>query len=172
MTTTDWIISLGILAFTLLTVLGTREINKMTFVRLFLIVGGSAFYFLSDLPTAGHDVPLELSGVALGVIFGVLASGASQVFRQDNKVMVKSGWLYAAVWVAALGLRVAFAELATYSPAMQTWLVQFSIHNQISGPEAWRAAFVLMALVMVVTRITLVAVRSQLTPPTTQPQLA
>ncbi|WP_344982744.1 hypothetical protein [Deinococcus rubellus] len=172
MTTTDWIISLSILAFMLLTVLGTREINKMTFVRLFLTVGGSAFYFLSDLPTAGHDVPLELGGVALGVIFGVLASSASKVFRQGNKVMVQSGGLYAAVWVAAIGLRVAFAELATYNPTVQQWVVNFSIHNQITGPEAWRAALVLMALVMVVTRIALVAVRSQLAPNSHQPQLA
>ncbi|WP_075836817.1 hypothetical protein [Deinococcus marmoris] len=172
MTNTDWIVSVSILAFMLLTVLGTREINRMVFVRLFLTVGGSAFYFLSDLPTAGHDVPLELGGVALGVIFGVMASGASRVFRQGNKVMVQSGWLYAAVWVAALGLRVVFAELATYNPTVLAWVVNFSIQNQITGPEAWRAAFVLMALVMVVTRIALVAVRSQLAQPSAQPQLA
>ncbi|WP_161880476.1 hypothetical protein [Deinococcus alpinitundrae] len=110
--------------------------------------------------------------MALGVIFGGLASSASQVFRQGNKVMVKSGWLYASIWVAATGLRVAFAELATYNPAVQAWIVNFSIHNQITGPEAWRAGFVLMALVMVMTRITLVTVRGQLIQPATQPQLA
>ncbi|MGY2894460.1 hypothetical protein [Deinococcus sp. UYEF24] len=172
MTNTDWIISFGIMAFVLSTVLGTRVVNAMTFVRVFLMVVGSAFYFLNGLPTAGHDVPLELGGAALGVVFGVLASGASTVFRQGDRVMVKSGWLFAGVWVAALGLRVAFAELATYNPAVQAWVVDFSIQNQITGPEAWRAAFVLMALVMVVTRIALVAVRSQLAQPRTRSQLA
>ncbi|WP_407571725.1 hypothetical protein [Deinococcus altitudinis] len=172
MTNTDWTISFGILTFVLLTVLGTRQMNRMTFVRIFLTVGGSAFYFLNGLPTAGHDVLLELGGAALGVVFGVLAGSASTVFRQDNRVMVKSGWLFAGVWVAALGLRVAFAELATSNPAVQTWVVNFSIHNQITGPEAWRAAFVLMALVMVVTRVALVAVRVQLAQPRIQTQLA
>ena len=56
-----------------------------------------------------------------------------------------------AVWIIANGGRIAFAELATHAwgPAV----ARFSIAHEITDADAWRAGFVLMALVMVLTRL-------------------
>ncbi|MEW6421005.1 MAG: hypothetical protein AB1511_04660 [Deinococcota bacterium] len=160
MTNLDWILNLSILALMIFTVIGRRTVTLTTYLRPLLIVSGAGLFFLRGMPTGGHDVPLELAGVAVGVVFGVLAAAASRVERQGDAVVVTSGRRYALVWLAAIGLRVAFAELATRNPAFGHWVTQFSIARQITGAEAWRAAFVLMALAMVVTRVVLIAVRA------------
>ncbi|GMA14181.1 hypothetical protein E5F05_02885 (plasmid) [Deinococcus metallilatus] len=160
MSTLDWTLNLAILALMISTVVGKRTVTLMTYLRPLVIVGGVGVYFLQDLPTAGHDVPLELAGVLLGVVFGVLAAAASRVYRQGERVVVQSGGAYAAVWLAAIGLRVAFAELATRNPGFGRWVAEFSMQHAITGADAWRAAFVLMALAMVVTRVALIALRS------------
>ncbi|MBI0446030.1 hypothetical protein [Deinococcus sp. DB0503] len=160
MTTLDWMLNLSILALMLFTVIGRRTVTPMTYLRPLLIVGGVGLFFLRGMPTGGHDVPLELAGIAAGVVFGVLAAAASRVEQQGDAVIVQSGRLYALVWLAAIGLRVAFAELATRNADFGHWVVQFSLAHQITGAEAWRSAFVLMALVMVVTRVALIALRA------------
>ncbi|WP_027483582.1 hypothetical protein [Deinococcus pimensis] len=163
MSTTDWIVNVSILVLMIVTVIGTRKVTLATFLRPLVIVGAAGVFFLQGLPTAGHDVQLELFGVLLGVIFGVLASAASKVRRAGADVVVQSGRAYALVWFAAIGLRVAFAQLATQNPSFGRLVATFSVQHQITGADAWRAAFVLMALAMVVTRVVLIAVRANVT---------
>lgn len=160
MTTLDWTVNLGILLLMIVTVIGKRPVSLMTYLRPLLIVGGVGFFFLQDLPTTGHDVGLELVGVLLGVIFGVLAAAASKVYREGEGVTVQSGRAYVAVWTAAIGLRVLFADLATRNAAFGQRVAEFSVAHGITGAEAWRAAFVLMALAMVLTRVALIALRA------------
>lgn len=160
MSNLDWTLNLSILALMILTVIGRRRVTPLTFLRPLVIVGAVGVYFLQGLPTAGNDVPLELAGVALGVVFGALASAASSVSRQGGQVTVQSGYAYALVWLSAIGLRVAFAQLATHHPAFGHWVMTFSVQHAITGADAWRAAFVLMALAMVVTRVALIALRA------------
>lgn len=160
MTTTDWIVNLSILALMVLTALGTRPITFMTYLRPLLIVVGVGLVFLRGMPVSGPDVGLELAGVGAGVVFGVLAAGVSRVSWQGGRVMLSSGAAYAAVWLAAIALRVAFAELATHNADFGRGVAQFSMQHQITGADAWRAAFVLMALAMIVTRVGLVALRA------------
>lgn len=162
MTTLDWIINLSILVFMVATVIGRRRVTPLTFWRPLAIVAALGLWLLRPLPTAGHDTLLELAGVGLGAVFGVLAAAASTVRREGAGVVVGSGAAYAAVWVAAIGLRVAFAEFATHNPDFGRWLVHFSVQHAISGADAWRAAFVLMALTTVVVRVALIALRAQL----------
>jgi hypothetical protein len=49
-----------------------------------------------------------------------------------------------------IGGRVAFAEWATHTGARTVG--EFSVRHQITGADAWTAAFVLMAVAMVVVR--------------------
>lgn len=162
MSTTDWIVNVSILVLMIVTVIGKRKVTLATYLRPLVIVGGVGCFFLQELPTSGHDVQLELAGILLGVIFGVVATAASRVQREGSDVVVQSGGAYALVWLAAIGLRVAFAELATTNAAFGRLVASFSVAHQITGADAWRAAFVLMALGMVLTRVALIALRVNL----------
>ncbi|WP_045233733.1 hypothetical protein [Deinococcus pimensis] len=160
MTTFDWILNLTILAVMIFTVIGTRRVTAATFVRPLVIVCVVVTAFLRGVPTSGHDVALVLGFVGLGAVLGALSSAASRVLVREGRVMVQAGAAYALVWLVAVGFRVAFVELATHSERFGRWLVTFSVQHQITGADAWRAAFVLMSLTMVVTRVALVAWRA------------
>lgn len=64
--------------------------------------------------------------------------------------MVSAGAGFAALWVLVVAGRVTFAEWATHGGSRA--VTEFSVRHQITGAEAWTAAFVLMALAMVVAR--------------------
>lgn len=158
MSTGQWILNMVLLVWVLGRNLGTRPVTRSTFVVPVVVALAAAIAFLRHVPTSGHDVQLELIGVAAGVTFGVLAGLLAPVLQRDTRVLVRAGAAFAAVWVVAIGGRVAFAEWATHSGA--TSVARFSMAHQITGADAWTAAFVLMALAMVLTRTAVTASRA------------
>jgi hypothetical protein len=157
MTTAEWILNCTLLGWVLMRNLGTRPVTRSTYLVPLAVVAVAAGVYLRDVPGGGHDHLLELSGVGAGVVFGLAASAATR-FGHDpsGRLLARAGVAFAAVWVVAIGGRIAFAELATHAwgPAV----ARFSIAHQITGADAWRASFVLMALVMVLTRVAATAV--------------
>ena len=73
--------------------------------------------FLGDLPTAGHDVRLELIGIATGLVLGTLAALLTRVHHRDGHLLVRAGAAFAAVWVSTIGGRMLFAQWATHGGA-------------------------------------------------------
>ena len=67
-------------------------------------------------------------------------------------MVMRAGLAYAALWIAVIGGRILFAYGADH------WfpraIGRFSMTHQITGADAWTAAFILMALVMVLVRVT------------------
>ncbi len=102
------------------------------------------------MPTLGHDPQLELVGTGVGAALGVAAAALTRVHRHGERLVVTAGAWFAALWVVVIGGRVAFAEWATHSGARA--IGEFSMRHQITGADAWTAAFVLMALAMVLVR--------------------
>ena len=159
MTTAEWILNCTLLGWVLLRNLGTRPVTRGTYLAPLAVVAVAAGVYLRDVPGAGNDRLLELAGIGAGVVFGLAAAACTRLRRDSSgRLLARAGAAFAAVWVIAIGGRIAFAELATHSwgPAV----ARFSIAHQITGPEAWRAAFVLMALVMVLTRVAATAVQA------------
>jgi hypothetical protein len=151
MTTAEWILNCTLLGWVLTRNLGTRPVNRGRYVLPLVLVAVFAGIYLRHIPGRGNDHQLELAGVGAGLVFGLLASAATRTGRDAaGQLVVRAGALFAAVWVVAIGGRIAFAELATHAwgPA----IARFSIAHQITGADAWRTAFVLMALTMVLTR--------------------
>ena len=79
----------------------------------------------------------------------------------DHDTSRSGRWLHArrfriALWIAVIGGRILFAEWAT--GAGSRTVGQFSRDHLITGADAWTAAFVLMALAMVVGRLLTTAV--------------
>ena len=125
-------------------------------VHLLVAVAGAVF--LNDPPTAGNDVRLEMVGVAAGAVLGVLAGLLVRVRLVGGRVLATAGATYAALWVAVIGGRMLFAYGADHWFAQRIGL--FSYHHQITGADAWTAAFVGMALAMVMTRVLVTWARS------------
>ena len=150
MSTAQWILNGALLAWVLGRNLGTKPLTRATFAVPAVIVLGAALAFLRDVPSAGHDQRLELAGALAGCVLGLVATALTRVRARGAKVVVEAGLAFAALWVIVIGGRVAFAEWATHSGAQVVG--EFSMRHQITGADAWTAAFVLMSLAMVVMR--------------------
>jgi hypothetical protein len=122
-----------------------------------VLVAFAAAVFLRHVPTIGHDLGLELVGVATGAVLGVAAGLLVHIRRHAGTTTATAGLPYAVLWVAVIGGRIAFAYGADH------WfpraIGEFSMRHQITGADAWTAAFVLMALTMVLTRVVVTAAR-------------
>jgi hypothetical protein len=152
MSTTQYLLNAGLLAFVLWSNLGTRTVTRSRFTLPLLLVAIAAGVFLRDVPTAGNDVGLELAGAAAGIVLGLIAAALVRVDRDaTGRLVMRAGVAYAALWVLVIGGRVAFAYGADhwFGPAIG----RFSMIHQITGADGWTAAFVLMALSMVVVRV-------------------
>jgi hypothetical protein len=150
MSTAQWLLNLALLAFVLGRNLGVRPVTTGTFLLPAVVVAAAAAGFLRDLPTSGNDVELEAAGAAAGLLLGVVSALLTRVEVRRGRLVVSAGGAFAALWVLVVGGRVAFAEWATHSGGRA--VAEFSVRHQITGADAWTAAFVLMALAMVVAR--------------------
>ncbi len=152
MSTTQYLLNAGLLAFVLWANLGTRTVSRTRFTLPLLLVAVAGAVFLRDIPTAGHDVGLEVTGAAAGGLLGLVAAALVRVQRDAaGRLVMRAGTAYAALWVAVIGGRCVFAYGAQHwFPAA---IGRFSMSHQITGADAWTAAFVLMALAMVVVRV-------------------
>lgn len=151
MTTTEYLLNIGVLALVLATNLGTRALSWRRLLLPVLLVALAGFSFLRQMPTVGHDLELELAGLTTGVLLGVVAALLVHVRRVGDRVVTSAGAGFAALWVLVIGGRMLFAYGAKhwYGRAIG----EFSRAYQITGTGVWTAAFVLMALAMVVSRV-------------------
>lgn len=151
MSTAQWILNATLLVWVLTRNIGTRRVTALTFLVPLLVVAVAGGWFLRDVPTAGHDTTLELVGLGAGVLLGVGAAASTRMFRRDGILVVRAGAGFAGLWIAVIAGRALFAEWATHGGARPVG--EFSMRHQITGADAWTAAFVLMALAMVSARL-------------------
>lgn len=159
MSTTQWILSLALLAWALLRNLGTREVTRGTFLLPLVIVAVAASYFLFPLPTAGNDLDLVVAFGLVGVMFGLAAAAVTRLHHHDGRLVATAGAGFAALWLVMIGGRVVFAEWANGAGARTVGM--FSRDHGVTGADAWTAAFVVMALGMVLARTVALAVRAR-----------
>jgi hypothetical protein len=157
MSTTQWILSIVLLVWALARNLGTREITPWTFVLPVGIVLAAAVLFLVPLPTGGNDLQLVVVSGSVGAALGLAASAVTRLHGRDGRVVATAGTGFAALWILMIGGRIVFAEWATGSGARTVGA--FSRDHLITGADAWTAAFVVMALGMVLARTVALAVR-------------
>jgi hypothetical protein len=157
MSTSQYVLNLGLLALILTTNLGTRVMTLRRLAIPLIAVVLAGVYYLHGIPTNGNDTYLELVGIAAGALLGVAAGLLVRVRRDDHQVLATAGIGFTAVWVAVIGGRILFAYGANH------WFPDaigaFSARFHILGAGAWTAAFVLMALAMMVARVAVAAVQ-------------
>jgi hypothetical protein len=161
MSTTDIALNLGILALMVLTQFGRHTWEARKLLLPAGIVAGVGYFFLPGAPTTGHDVALDVVGVTAGIVCGLIAAAYVRVERAEGgHIVTRAGLGYLAIWTAVVGGRLLFAWGADHAWSGQ--IRDFSIAHQITGADAWRTAFVLMALAMVLTRTATTAARALL----------
>jgi hypothetical protein len=157
MTTTMYLLNLGLLAFVLWANVGTRTVTRSRLTLPVLLVVAAGAVFLRDVPTAGQDVALEAVGIGAGVVLGVVAGALVRVDRDHvGRLVMRAGAAYAALWVAVIGGRMLFAYGADHW--FPVAIGRFSMTHQITGADAWTAAFILLSLSMVLARVATSAV--------------
>lgn len=117
-------------------------------------------HFLHTIPTAGNDLVLIVGLAAGGALLGTLCGLATHVRRGDDGLaLARAGWIAAGLWVLGVGTRMGFAFASDHGlgPSIR----DFSVANHITSGQAWTAAFVLMALAEVTSRVLTLHVRAQ-----------
>ena len=161
MSTSQLVLNAGLLVFVLGTNLGTRAVTGRRLLLPVVLVLVAGWFFLQDLPTTDGDTRLELAGALTGVALGVAAAALLPVRRDGTgRIVTTAGIGYAVLWLAVIGARIAFAYSATGWASRPVG--EFSMAQQITGAAAWTAAFVLMALAMVITRVAATAARARI----------
>jgi hypothetical protein len=122
---------------------------------LMFFVGGQ---YLHSVPAAGNDLVFIVLLGAVGLALGVLGGFATQVRVEGEVALARVGWIAGGLLVLGIGSRMAFAFALRhgFEPAVRS----FSIAHRL-GAAAWPAAFVLMALVEVGSRIAIVQIRGR-----------
>jgi len=151
MSTTEYLLNAVMLAFILITNHGCTTLTRRRNMLPLVLAGVLSVVFLLHLPTIGNDVTLEVTGGIAGVILGVLAALAVRLdLRPDGSVGATAGGAFAGLWVLTIGGRMVFAYGAEH------WfphaIATFSRAHEITGAQAWTAAFILMAVIMLATR--------------------
>ncbi len=147
----EWTLNCTLLGWVLLRNLGTKPVNARVLALPLVLVAVACAFYLRSIPTAGNDLALEAAGALAGVVLGLAATAVTRVRAEAGQVVVSAGAVFAAIWIAAIGGRIAFAEMATHAwgPAVG----RFSAEHAITGADAWRTCFVLMAVCMVAGRV-------------------
>ena len=150
----------------LLVLLVVRQIREHQLDLRALAVGAAAVMFLHSVQGGGSDIALDLlclsAGAALGAIGGLathLRPGA------DGRPLGRAGVLAASMWIAGVGARMVFYFATTHGAGPA--IAAFSVAHHITGPGAWTAALVMMALADVLTRLAVVYLRGRRLTPST-----
>lgn len=157
----DYLLYTGLFAAILATQLGTRRPDARRLLLPVGIVAGVGFKYLKEIPSGSMAHLIEAAGLAVGLLFGLASLALIQVRRDpaDSRLVTVAGWPYAALWTAAMVLRLGFAYGSThwFTHALGT----FSAQHQVP-PATYGTAFVLMVLVMIAVRTAGVLVRARL----------
>ena len=109
---------------------------------------------------------LDLRALSAGAALGAVGGLATHLrVGGDGRPLGRAGVLAASMWIAGVGARMVFYFAATHGAGPA--IARFSVAHHITGPGAWTAALVMMALADVLTRLAVVYLRGRrLTPGT------
>ncbi|MCQ4212326.1 hypothetical protein [Streptomyces longispororuber] len=157
MTTTEWITDIALL-LVVFRQLREGRLDLKTFLIPLGIVAFVAWSYLDTIPTGGNDLVLIGTLVAVGAALGIAGGVYTRIRTSGEHLLIKAGAVSATLWVLGMGARMAF-QLWTQHGGGDT-VARFSITHHITSDQAWVAAFVLMALTEVVTRLATIYLRS------------
>ncbi|MER7968521.1 MULTISPECIES: hypothetical protein [unclassified Streptomyces] len=159
MTTTDWITDIALL-LVVFRQLREGRLDAKSYLIPLGIVAFVAHTYLDSVPTAGNDLVLIGTLVAVGAALGIAGGVYTRVRQVGTELYIKAGAVSAILWVLGMGARMGFQLWVDHGGADD--VARFSLEHQITTGDAWVAAFVLMALTEVVTRLATIFVRGRM----------
>ncbi|WP_327064534.1 hypothetical protein OG500_01625 [Kitasatospora sp. NBC_01250] len=159
MTTTEWITDLALI-LVVFRQLREGRLDLRSFLIPLGIVTFVAYSYLDSIPTAGND--LVLIGVLMGVgaVLGIAGGIYTRIRTAGGHILIKAGAVSAILWVVGMGARMGFQMWVEHAGGAAD-VARFSLTHHITSDQAWVAAFVLMALTEVVTRLATIFIRSR-----------
>lgn len=158
MTTTEWLTDIALLLI-VFRQLREGRLDRRSFLIPLGIVAFVAHSYLDTVPTGGNDLVLIGALVAVGAALGVAGGIHTRIRTSGEHLLIKAGAVSATLWVLGMGARMGF-QLWTEHGGADT-VARFSVAHHITSDQAWVAAFVLMALTEVVTRLATIFLRSR-----------
>ncbi|KIF04013.1 membrane protein [Streptomyces sp. RSD-27] len=159
MTATEWITDTA-LVLIVFRQLREGRLDRRTFLLPLAIVAFVGYSYLDSVPTAGNDLVLIGVLTAVGAALGIAGGICTRIRALDGDLLIKAGAVSAVLWIAGMGARMGFQAWVEHGGGADD-VARFSLAHHITGQQAWVAAFVLMALTEVVTRVATIYVRSR-----------
>ncbi|MZD08746.1 hypothetical protein GTW43_27240 [Streptomyces sp. SID5785] len=159
MTSTEWITDIALL-LVVFRQLREGRLDLKTFLIPLGIVAFVASQYLDSVPTGGNDLVLIGSLVAVGAVLGIAGGVYTRIRVSGKHLLIKAGAVSATLWVVGMGARMGFQLWTEHGGASH--VARFSVTHHITSDQAWVAAFVLMALTEVVTRLATIYLRSRM----------
>ncbi|MET8973334.1 hypothetical protein [Streptomyces hydrogenans] len=159
MTATEWITDAALI-LVVFRQLREGRLDRKTFLLPLAIVAFVAYSYLDTIPTGGNDLVLIAALVAIGAVLGIAGGVYTRIRALDGQLLIKAGAVSAILWVVGMGARMGFQVWVEHAGGADD-VARFSLTHHITGQQAWVAAFVLMALTEVVTRVATIYVRSR-----------
>jgi hypothetical protein len=160
-----------VLATVLATDLGpARRIGMMRVLRPIIAAAVIIPLFISRPVGHGTALAIELAGAAAGVLAGLTVAALMHVYRSPvtGAPVSRAGTGYATLWVVIIGARAAFSYGAAH------WfnrpLVNWAIANDVSA-AAITDALIFMAVLMVIVRTAVLAIRAARLPQPAAPSV-
>lgn len=122
--------------------------------------GYLAYEYVYGAPTIANDTTLYVAAGLAGAAVGLLGGALAAVWRDDrgSQVMVRGGVAYAAILVALIAARLAFAWAA--DNAWKAQVVRFCIDHEITGQAPIVAALMLMLVATIAVRTLVLLARA------------
>ncbi|MFG3258914.1 hypothetical protein [Streptomyces sp. NPDC048172] len=159
MTTTEWITDIALL-LVVFRQLREGRLDHKTFLIPLGIVAYVGYSYLDTVPTGGNDLVLIGALIGVGAVLGIAGGVWTRIRAVDGHLLIKAGAVSATLWVLGMGARMGF-QLWTAHWGGADDVARFSVTHHITSDQAWVAAFVLMALTEVVTRLATIYARSR-----------
>ncbi|MFB7408353.1 hypothetical protein ACFCZ2_14325 [Streptomyces sp. NPDC056202] len=159
MTATEWITDAALI-LVVFRQLREGRLDRRTFLLPLAIVAFVAYSYLDTIPTGGNDLVLIAALMAIGAVLGIAGGVYTRIRALDGQLLIKAGAVSAILWVVGMGARMGFQVWVEHAGGADD-VARFSLTHHITGQQAWVAAFVLMALTEVVTRVATIYVRSR-----------
>ncbi|MEV5014058.1 hypothetical protein ACIGW1_15990 [Streptomyces sp. NPDC053780] len=159
MTTTEWITD-TVLVLVVFRQLRESRLDRKTFLIPLGIVAFVAYSYLDSVPTAGNDLVLIAALTAVGAALGVAGGVHTRIRALDGHLVIKAGAVSALLWVLGMGARMGFQVWVEHGGGADD-VARFSVAHHITSDQAWVAAFVMMAVTEVVTRVATIYLRSR-----------
>ena len=135
------------------------------------MIAAAAVMFLHTVPGAGRDIALDLLCTSAGAAMGAIGALATRLRPgADGRPLGRAGVLAASMWIAGTGARMVLYFAATHGAGPA--IAAFNIAHHITGPAAWTAALVMMALADVTARLVTVYLRGRRLTATATPAAA